>query len=64
MTQFPILRFVSCAAFKAKGILTGAKGKKNKNKRTWISDKDDPETKGIWKGLCRCRTANAEHDGK
>lgn len=62
MTQFLILSFISCTAFRAKGTVTGAKGKKNK--RTWISDKNDPETKGIWKGLCRCKLANAEQDGK
>lgn len=62
MTHFPILSFVSCTAVRAKGILIGAKGKKNK--RTWISDKNDPETKGIWKGLCTCKVANAEHDRK
>lgn len=28
MTQFPILSFVACKAFRAKGTLTGAKGKK------------------------------------
>lgn len=67
MTQFPILSLVSCTAFRAKGILSVAKGKNKKtkkHKRTWISDKDDPETKGIWKGLCRCKVANGKHDGK
>ena len=28
---------------------------RKKKKRTWISDKNDPETKGIWKGLCGCK---------
>ena len=26
--------------------------KKRERERTWISDKNDPGTKGIWKGLC------------
>lgn len=30
MTQFPILSFVSCTAVRAKGILIGAKRKKQK----------------------------------
>lgn len=30
MTQFLILSFISCTAFRAKGTVTGAKGKKTK----------------------------------
>lgn len=31
--------------------------------RTWISDKNDPETKGIWKGLCGCKYRNWRKGG-
>lgn len=43
----------------AKETFTSAKGMGVKGLgRTWTSDKNDPETKGIWKGLCSCKLSN------
>ena len=56
-----ILSFVPCTTLREKETLTYAKGKKRE--RTWISDKNDPETKGIWKGLCGCKYRNWRKGG-